>query len=108
LKLDDGSEPILCAAGGHHNPIPLRLLRKVAPKKILFPLNRSEGVIPLGAENDTQALSSEAAVLYVGMTRARDLLYLSHSTADQRGKPLLRSSFIDRIARWCDFAEFKR
>jgi superfamily I DNA/RNA helicase len=62
----------------------------------------------LGAENDTQALSSEAAVLYVGMTRARDLLYLSHSTADQRGKPLLRSSFIDRIARWCDFAEFKR
>jgi superfamily I DNA/RNA helicase len=74
----------------------------------VFVAGAAEGVIPLGAVNDTQALSSEAAVLYVGMTRARDLLYLSHSTADQRGKPLLRSSFIDRIARWCDFAEFKR
>jgi superfamily I DNA/RNA helicase len=33
-----------------------------------------DGVIPLGSELDAQTVSSEAAVLYVGMTRARDLL----------------------------------
>jgi superfamily I DNA/RNA helicase/mRNA-degrading endonuclease RelE of RelBE toxin-antitoxin system len=67
-----------------------------------------EGVIPLGADLDSQTMSSEAAVLYVGMTRARDLLYISHSENDGRGRPLTRSPFIDRIAKWCDFAEFKR
>ena len=57
---------------------------------------------------DAQTMSSEAAVLYVGMTRARDLLYLSYSEIDMRGKHLSRSSFIEVIAKWCDFAAFRR
>jgi superfamily I DNA/RNA helicase len=74
----------------------------------VFVIGAIEGVVPLGSGFDPQTRSSEAAVLYVGMTRARDLLYLSHSGVDRHEKRLSRSSFIDLIARWCDFAEFKR
>jgi superfamily I DNA/RNA helicase/mRNA-degrading endonuclease RelE of RelBE toxin-antitoxin system len=74
----------------------------------IFVVGAVDGVIPLGQEIDAQTASSEAAVLYVGMTRARDLLYLSHSAVDRHGKHLPRSSFIDLIAKWCDFADFKR
>jgi superfamily I DNA/RNA helicase len=42
-----------------------------------------EGVVPFGSNLDPQGMSSEAAVLYVGMTRARDLLYLSHAEIDR-------------------------
>ena len=52
----------------------------------VFVVGAVEGVIPLGSEIDTQTTSSEAAVLYVGMTRARDLLYLSHSGIGGHGK----------------------
>ncbi len=74
----------------------------------VFVIGAVEGGIPLGSELDAQTMSSEAAVLYVGMTRARDLLYLSHSAIDRHGKRCSRSSFIDVISRWCDFAEFRR
>jgi superfamily I DNA/RNA helicase len=74
----------------------------------VFVIGAVEGVIPLGPEIDAQTASSEAAVLYVGMTRARDLLYLCYSGAGAHGKLLSRSSFIDLIAKWCDFAEFRR
>ena len=74
----------------------------------VFVVGAAEGVIPLGSKIDPQTMSSEAAVLYVGMTRARDLLYLSHSGIDRHGKRPSRSSFIDLIAKWCDFAEFRR
>jgi len=74
----------------------------------VFVIGAVEGVIPLGSELDAQTMSSEAAVLYVGMTRARDLLYLSHSAIDRHRKRYSRSSFIDVISRWCDFGEFRR
>jgi len=74
----------------------------------VFVVGAVEGVIPLGSEIDAQTMSSEAAVLYVGMTRARDLLYLSYSGVGGHGKSLSRSSFIGLIAKWCDFAEFRR
>lgn len=74
----------------------------------VFVAGAVESVIPLGSDLDPQNASSEAAVLYVGMTRARDLLYLSHAVTDRAGKSLSRSSFIDRISKWCDFAEFIR
>lgn len=67
-----------------------------------------EGVIPLKLARDTQTVSSEAAVLYVGMTRARDLLYLSYSSVGDREQALRRSSFVDLISGKCDFAEFRR
>ena len=74
----------------------------------VFVVGVVDGVIPMRWAIDTQTVSSEAAVLYVGMTRARDLLYLSHSTNGASGKPQSRSSFVDLISPWCDFAEFRR
>ncbi len=74
----------------------------------VFVAGAVEGVIPLGLDLDSQTASSEAAVLYVGMTRARDLLYLSHASTGRDGKLLSRSSFVDRISKCCDFAEFNR
>jgi superfamily I DNA/RNA helicase len=74
----------------------------------VFVVGAVEGTIPLSTAADGPGDSSEAAVLYVGMTRARDLLYLSYSVKGQHGKAQSRSPFIDRISRWCDFAEFRR
>jgi superfamily I DNA/RNA helicase len=74
----------------------------------VFVVGVIEGVIPLGSDLDAQSASLEAAVLYVGMTRARDLLYLSHSRSDHHGKLASRSPFVDLIQKWCDFAEFRR
>jgi superfamily I DNA/RNA helicase len=74
----------------------------------VFVVGAVEGTIPLKTAVDGSGDSSEAAVLYVGMTRARDLLYLSYSVVGQHGTPQSRSPFIDRISRWCDFAEFRR
>jgi superfamily I DNA/RNA helicase len=71
----------------------------------VFVFGLVEGVIPMRSAVDTQTVSSEAAVLYVGMTRARDLLYLSYSAIDAHGKIQSRSSFVDLIGQWCDFAE---
>ena len=66
-----------------------------------------EGVIPQYVARDADSLSGEAAVLYVGMTRARDLLYLSYSDIDRNGRPAERSSFIDRMSSCLDFVEFR-
>jgi hypothetical protein len=63
----------------------------------------------MALRHPSQVASSEAAVPYVSMTRAHDLLYLSYSEIDGHGKHLSRSSsFIDLIAKWCDFAGFRR
>jgi superfamily I DNA/RNA helicase len=73
----------------------------------VFVIGAVDGVIPLRSATGDGNLSSEAAVLYVGMTRARDLLYLSFSERDRSGKPQRRSSFIDAIEPWCDFARYR-
>lgn len=65
------------------------------------------GVIPQSAAKDADALSAEAAVLYVGMTRARELLYLSYSRTHGNGRQIARSSFIDRMSGFLDFVEFR-
>lgn len=52
----------------------------------VFVMGAVEGVVPFGSNLDPQSMSSELAVLYVGITRARDLLYLSHAEIDRHGK----------------------
>ena len=68
----------------------------------VFVVGAVDGVIPQRAAQDADALTGEAAILYVGMTRARDLLYLSHSEEDSNHRACKRSSFIDRIAKAVD------
>ncbi len=52
-----------------------------------------EGMIPQRGATDADSLAAEAALLYVGMTRARELLYLSYTTIDGNGKEAVPSSF---------------
>jgi superfamily I DNA/RNA helicase/mRNA-degrading endonuclease RelE of RelBE toxin-antitoxin system len=73
----------------------------------VFVIGVVDGVLPLRSAAESESLSSEAAVLYVGMTRARDLLYLSHSDVDGNGRPQPRSPFVELIAPWCDYAEYR-
>jgi superfamily I DNA/RNA helicase/mRNA-degrading endonuclease RelE of RelBE toxin-antitoxin system len=67
-----------------------------------------EGIIPQHGARDADSLSAEAAVLYVGMTRARDLLYLSYPEKDESGRPLPKSSFITKMRENLDFVDFRR
>ena len=73
----------------------------------VFVVGAVNGVIPHGTAQDGEVLAGEAAVLYVGMTRARDLLYISHSDEDTKGSPRKRSAFIDRIVAAVDEVIFR-
>lgn len=66
--------------------------------KAVFIVGMSEGIFP---QPSTEEVATERALLYVGMTRARDLLYLSHSESLD-GKPAPRSSFLAVIREACD------
>jgi superfamily I DNA/RNA helicase len=66
------------------------------------------GTVPQATAREQDELASEAAVLYVGMTRARDLLYLSYAQKDRNGRPRGPSPFITRINAFVDHAEFRR
>ena len=72
----------------------------------VFVVGAVDGVMPQPAAQDGEALGAEAAVLYVGMTRARDLLYLSYSVEDSFGRRRGRSTFIGRIAGAVDEVSF--
>jgi superfamily I DNA/RNA helicase len=73
----------------------------------VFVIGAVDGILPLRSAVEAHNVSSEAAVLYVGMTRARDLLYISHSVVSANGKAQPRSSFVDLISPWCDFAQYR-
>jgi superfamily I DNA/RNA helicase/mRNA-degrading endonuclease YafQ of YafQ-DinJ toxin-antitoxin module len=60
-----------------------------------------DGVIPMRTATEPDDIASERAVLYVGMTRARDILYLSFSES-QNGKPLKPSPFLKIIQDKCE------
>ncbi|MBI4303785.1 MAG: UvrD-helicase domain-containing protein [Chloroflexi bacterium] len=73
--------------------------------KVVFIVGCVDGVIPLKSAVESEDLAEERAVLYVGMTRARDILYLSHSVS-QNGKPLQPSPFLKIIEEKCDLMRF--
>lgn len=64
-----------------------------------------DGVIPLKSATDAEDVASERAVLYVGMTRARDILYLSYSES-QNNRTLKPSPFLSIIQSKCDLMRF--
>ncbi|MFA5823330.1 MAG: 3'-5' exonuclease [Thermodesulfovibrionales bacterium] len=66
--------------------------------KVVFIVGFFDGAIPLlDNTHDPENFESEAALLYVAMTRAKDLLYLSYPEIDQNKLPLSQSRFIDNI-----------
>ena len=73
--------------------------------KAVFIIGCVDGMIPLRSAVDLDDVAEEKAVLYVGMTRARDILYLSYSEF-QNGKPLQPSPFLKIIEEQCDLVRF--
>jgi superfamily I DNA/RNA helicase/mRNA-degrading endonuclease RelE of RelBE toxin-antitoxin system len=73
--------------------------------KVVFIIGCVEGVIPLRSAIESEDIESERAVLYVGMTRARDILYISFSES-QNGRPLKPSPFLKVIEDKCDMMRF--
>ncbi|MFN0177487.1 MAG: 3'-5' exonuclease [Gemmatimonadales bacterium] len=63
-------------------------------------------VLPQRGLGETDDLS-ERALLYVAMTRARDIIYISHSEIGKGGKRRARSSLVDRIEAYCDICQYK-
>ena len=70
----------------------------------IFIMGCVEGVIP----QRTAEIASEKALLYVGMTRARDIVYLSYSERDQQGRRARRSELLSMIEVNCDLFDFHR
>lgn len=64
-----------------------------------------DGVIPLRSATAPEDIASEKAVFYVGMTRARDILYLSFSES-QHGRPLTPSPFLNIVQDRCEQMRF--
>lgn len=74
----------------------------------VFIVGAVEHVLPHRSAIESDAIGTEAALFYVGITRARDIVYVSHSERADGPRRLVRSSFIDRIKANCDFALFNR
>ena len=73
----------------------------------VFILGLYEGVLPLYSAADVEEIEREAALLYVAMTRAKELLYLSYSICDTHGKPLKESRFLRDMWNCLDILDFR-
>ena len=65
------------------------------------------GTLPPTGHDDAENLTEERALLYVGMTRARDILYFSYAQRGS-GKLLQRSRLLDQVLPGCDQFVFRR
>jgi superfamily I DNA/RNA helicase len=72
----------------------------------VFIVGMVEGVFPIRGLPPAD-VDQERALLYVGITRARDIIYLSYSQADDAGWRLERSRFLRELAPSCDPLVFR-
>ena len=73
--------------------------------KAVFILGLNDGVLPHYSATEDEDVEREAALLYVAMTRAKELLYLSYSTAGF-GKTQRKSRFLDGMWKELDILDF--
>ena len=73
----------------------------------VFLVGLVEGSLPHAGVVEPAEVANEAALLYVGMTRARDLVYLSYSGMTSNGTTQRPSRFLDSLAEKCDLLEFR-
>ena len=76
--------------------------------RAVFILTVTEGMLPHFTASDVEDVEREAALLYVAMTRSKELLYLSHSVMNDARKPLNKSRFLDDMAGTVDVLDFTR
>jgi superfamily I DNA/RNA helicase len=74
--------------------------------RAVFILGLYEGALPLYSATDDEGMEGEAALLYVAMTRAKELLYLSYSTTDSNGKLQQRSRFLNDMRSGVETLDF--
>ena len=66
-----------------------------------------DGVFPVRGLSPSD-IEQERALLYVGVTRARDIVYLSYSQSDANGRWLERSRFLRELTTSCDSLVFRQ
>jgi len=84
--------------------------------KVVFILGLTERVFPwagidpyASTEEEKQAhVELQRRLLYVAMTRARDLLFLSYPMRDKKGHALQPSRFLSQIGDFCNFVDASR
>ena len=82
----------------------MTLMTLHAAKGLEFPVvaiaGLEEGLFPLSRADTPEALEEERRLCYVGITRAKDKVLLSHATARRRGgdlRPAFPSRFLDDV-----------
>jgi superfamily I DNA/RNA helicase len=74
--------------------------------RAVFILGVTEGLLPFINSQEPEELEKEAALLYVAMTRAKELLYLSYSVRSANGKVIAPSRFIQDLGDSIDHLNF--
>jgi superfamily I DNA/RNA helicase len=72
--------------------------------RAVFIFGLNEGYI---RSEEPEEIEREAAILYVAMTRAKELLYLSYHLKNSAGKPTLPSRFVADLREVVDVLEFQ-
>jgi superfamily I DNA/RNA helicase len=72
----------------------------------VFLVGAVSAVLPQPHPGDPEGAAAERALLYVAATRARDILYLSHSET-RDGRRLTRSPLVDEMSTFCDKCEYR-
>lgn len=67
----------------------------------MFIVGCIDGVIPHKKLDDPMELALEKSVFYVGMTRARDILYMSYADNNGSNRP---SPFLSQIEHKCELS----
>jgi superfamily I DNA/RNA helicase len=76
--------------------------------RAVFILGVVDGALPLYSAVEAEEIEREAALLYVAMTRAKELLYLSYSNVDLNGRPQKKSRFLEDMWQQLDVLDFAR
>jgi superfamily I DNA/RNA helicase len=73
---------------------------------VVFIASMIEGNLPNPQALEAGSEDMERALLYVAMTRARDLLYLSYGERQANGTMHTASSYFDAIEAYCELLHF--
>jgi ATP-dependent DNA helicase UvrD/PcrA len=73
----------------------------------VFIVGMVDGVFPARGLSSAD-IDQERALLFVGVTRARDIVYLSYSQSDGSGRRLERSRFLRELTTSCDSLVFRQ
>jgi superfamily I DNA/RNA helicase len=74
--------------------------------RAVFILGLAEGSIPYVTSQEPEEMEREAALFYVAMTRAKELLYLSYACKTANDKKTYPSRFLSDLGNAIDTLDF--